>query len=230
MTKRLFTWAAGCLVAFAAVADGPGDNLRAVYRNAVLTNGLEITASAKQNGVSLGLGSGVFWTTNRYMYAPDGYTRFNSASALINATKPVNFRSTIGVPISAISANKFLGEPLTPPTDWDGNEPTIASDTGGEAVWVDFARKVLTTQAGPIEVTWGLSGGGSQTEQFVVSASPSKRPVRLYWTHERPFGISESTMYTPLQNAGPTVAFGSNYKVHLYGTRTVKVLSGTSGE
>ena len=153
MNRRFMLSAAGCLALFAAVADGPTDNLRSDYRNPVYTNGFGTVSGngdAKQYGVSLGLGSGVYWTTNRYMYNANGsYTRYTTEASLISATKPANFRSTIGVPISAISANKFLGEPLDPPANWDGREPSITTGTGGIAVWVDFANAVFTAQAGP---------------------------------------------------------------------------------
>ena len=193
------------MLSFCAMAAGPTDNLRTVYRNPAHTNFVDAT----HNAVQLGPGSGMQWTTNGAKQMP-------------------NFRSTIGAPISAVSANKFLGEPLTPPENWDGKEPEITQNTGGMAVWIDFAKTVLTSQAGPLEVKWGLADGTTRTEISVISASPKKRPVRLYWTHARPEASgstnSSSLVFKPLQNAGPTVQFGSNYKVHLYPTSSVKVL------
>jgi len=38
---------------------------------------------------------------------------------------------------------------------------------------------VITTQAGPIEIKWKLTGGGTETQTFVVAASPTKRQRRL---------------------------------------------------
>ena len=137
-----------------------------------------------------------------------------------------NFRSTIGSPISAVGSNKFLGEPLTPPENWNGKEPVITQNTGGMAVWVDFAKQVLTSQAGPIEVKWGLTDGTTNVENSVIAASPKKRPVRLYWTHSKPesSGYGSSMVFKPLQNAGPTVQFGSKYKVHIFQTSSVCIL------
>jgi hypothetical protein len=227
MMKKLFIWLIGCGVVTAASAAGPTDNLRSDYRNAVYTNGLGTASgdgSAKQNGVSLGPGSGVAWLKYKYMYDASGnWTYMNTDYTLTNAAKTATFRSTIGVPISAVTANKFLGEALEPPAKWNGEEPTITADTGGKAVWIDFAKKVITTQAGPIEIRWPLTTGGYETENSVVAASPSKRPVRLYWTHARPDSGGSSAVFKPLQNAGPVVQFGSNYKVHLYGTSTINI-------
>ena len=226
--KKLTIWLMGCGVAMAAAAAGPTDNLRSDYRNAVYTNGLGTASgdgSAKQNAVSLGPGSGVAWVKYKYLYDASGnWTYMNVDSTVTNAAKTANFRSTIGVPISAVTANKFLGEPLDPPAKWNGNKPTISTSTGGKAVWIDFAKKVITTQAGPIEIRWPLTTGGYETENSVVAASPSKRPVRLYWTHARPEYASGGYILKPLQNAGPTVQFGSNYKVHIYSTGGIKQL------
>ena len=231
--KRLYLCLAGCAAAFVAAAAGPTDNLRADWRNPVQMYRPGATSSMVP-AVQLGLGSGLYLTTNRYLYSSSGATyRPVSEEALertiYNTFKTPNVRSTVGAPISAVSANKFLGEPLDPPAGWDGKAPAIASNTGGRAVWIDFAKKVITTQAGPIEVRWGLAGGSTNVENSVVAASPTKRPVRLYWTHERPSYISDQTAFRPLQNAGPTVQFGSNYKVHLYGTDKIKVLGGQDG-
>ena len=205
--KKIFIWLIGCWAAMAAAAAGPTDNLRATYRNSVYTNNVYGTGVA-QNGVALGVGSGVM---------------------LSRSPTADNWRSSMGSPISAVAANKFLGEPLTPPDNWDGKKPEIVETPGGGlAVWVDFAKQVLTAQAGAIEVRWGLDDGSTNVEQSVIAASPKKRPVRLYWTHERPVSSGMGGyVFKPLQNAGPTVQFGSNYKVHIYPTRDVKLLYGT---
>ncbi len=221
----------GCAAAMVAAAAGPTDNLRSDYRNPA--NPMAANGGVSQNYVQLGMGSGVFWTTNRVIRVASntsaqgtGYS-FTSLATLTNQLErwqTPNVRSTIGVPISAVSANKFLGEPLTPPENWSGAKPTISTSTGGKAVWIDFAKQVITSQAGPIEVTWPLKGGGTETENSVVAASPSKRPVRLYWTHAKPENGYGGYIFKPLQNAGPTVQFGSNYKVHIYSTGSIKQL------
>ena len=230
--KRLFLWLMGCGAAMAAAAAGPTDNLRADYRNPVRP--MEANGGVSQNYVQLGLGSGVFWTTNRITTSASNTASWGTNyrfAALANLTNQLerywqtpNVRSTIGVPIAAVSANKFLGEPLEPPKNWSGAAPIITANTGGKAVWVDFAKQVITSQAGPIEVRWPLTGGGYETENSVVAASPSKRPVRLYWTHARPEYGYGGYIFKPLQNAGPTVQFGSNYKVHIYSTGAIKQL------
>ena len=225
--NRLYLWLIGCAAVFAALADGPTDNLRADWRNPVYTQ--SANGGVNQNAVTLGPGSGVYWTTNRPMYVTTGsYIQFGSVAQLVGMDKPPTFRSTIGAPIAAVTANKFLGEPLDPPANWNGSEPEITANTGGRAVWIDFAGVVITTQAGPIEIKWKLTGGATETQTFVVAASPTKRPVRLYWTHQRPASAWTDT-FKPLQNAGPTVQFGSNYKVHLYGTDQIRIWKEDSG-
>ena len=203
---RLLLSAAALGWAFAVRADGPTDNLRADYRNAV--HAAPLTNRAGQVAVQLGAGGG---------------TRFESVPST-----PV-VRATLGQPIAGESANRFLGETLTPPSDWDGSEPKIDDSTGGLAVWVDFAQAVIACEAGPVRVFWPLKGGGTKAETAVVSAAPNKRPVRLYWTHERPAYAGDTT-YTALQNAGPTVTFGQNYKVHLYPTSRIGVYDPKAGK
>ncbi|MCQ2389878.1 MAG: hypothetical protein MJ240_00530 [Kiritimatiellae bacterium] len=171
----------------------PVDNLRADYRNEVHA----YTNALTKVGVTLGPGSG-------------RHAKTAAAAAL------ATFESTVGVPMTVQPANIMLGEKLTPPTDWNGESPIITGGTGGKLVWIDYAKTVIAIGAGPVEISWPLTNGSTEQTAGVVSASPSKRPVRLYWTHERPAAVDKS--YRLLQNAGPTVTFGSNYRVTLYET------------
>jgi len=218
--------AAGALLSASAA---PTDNLRADYRNAVNPYDSRVTTLP----VQLGIGSGYCFTTNHpityiykggYKYTDEdiGQTYEDMLTHIKNWYPTPVMRSTVGQPIAGETANKFLGEALTPPEDWDGTEPTIDEDTGGRAEWIDFAKQVIATEAGPIRVTWPLKDGEERVETSVVSAAPNKRPVRLYWTHERPSANTDNS-YKSLQNAGPTVTFGQNYKVHIYPTSKIKV-------
>ena len=175
----------------------PVDNLRSDYRNEVhpYTNALD------EIGVALGPGSG-------------------RVAANLAATAIETHESTVGVPISVQPANIMLGEKLEPPEGWNGAAPTI-HNSGGMLVWLDYAKTVLAIEAGTVSIDWPLSGGGVESSAGVVSASPTKRPVRLYWTHERPKTVNDT--YRTLQNSGPTVTFGSNYRVTLFETGSVKV-------
>ena len=190
-------WAAVAAGSFAAQA-APTDNLRTEYRNEVRTQ------SGQSAAVQLGSGSGYAdtWGMGSYYGLP-------------------NIRSTIAAPIAAMTANKFLGEKIQPPEDWTGEEPEIEEGTGGKAVWIDFAEEVIAIEAGPISIEWPLTGGGVRREQSVVSAAPNKRPVRLYWTHQRPRYEGMSDVSKILQNGGPTVTFSQNYKVHIYPTSRI---------
>ena len=220
--------AAGAMLSASAA---PTDNLRATYRNAV--NGAPLTNAVGKTAVQLGPGSGYYFTTNHpitYIYRGGSvYTNEDIGQTLDELIShwqswyptPV-MRSTVGQPIAGETANKFLGETLTPPENWSGAEPEIEENTGGKAVWIDFAKEVIAIEAGPIRVTWPLKDGTERLETSVVSAAPNKRPVRLYWTHERPQYPGDNS-YKALQNAGPTVTFGQNYKVHIYPTSKIRV-------
>ena len=219
---------AAALGALPALAAGPTDNLRATYRNDV--EAAPYTNAAGQVAVQLGVGSGYYFTTNRTIrylrFGQNNQTTYPTLETLQVGLRSVFptpvLRSTIGQPIAGATANKSLGEKLTPPADWDGTAPDIDEGTGGLAVWIDFAKAVIACEAGPVTIRWPLKGGSEKTETAVIAASPNKRPVRLYWTHERPASLTDNT-YKSLQNAGPTVSFGQNYKVHLYPTSRVRV-------
>ena len=217
-------WAAVAAGAFAATA-APTDNLRTEYRNDVHPH--DDGAYGVEPAVQLGAGSGYFFTTNRAIRTRIGSFKLDTQLALDDKIKWVfqtpNIRSTVGTPIAAMTANKFLGEKITPPEDWTGEEPVIDEGTGGKAVWVDFAEEVIACEAGPIRISWPLKEGGTRVEQSVVAASPNKRPVRLYWTHQRPYWEGGAEVSKILQNGGPTVTFSQNYKVHLYPTSRIHV-------
>lgn len=217
-------WAAVAAGAFAATA-APTDNLRTEYRNDV--HPYDDGAYDVDPAVQLGAGSGYFFTTNRAIRTRIGSFTLDTQLDLDDKMKWVfrtpNIRSTVGAPIAAMTANKFLGEKITPPEDWTGEEPVIDEETGGKAVWVDFAEEVIACEAGPIRISWPLKDGGTRVEQSVVAASPNKRPVRLYWTHQRPYLEGGAEVSKILQNGGPTVTFSQNYKVHLYPTSRIHV-------
>ena len=159
---RLLLTAAALGGAFAVRAAGPTDNLRADYRNAV--HGAPWTNGAEQVAVQLGAGSGYHFTTNRTIrylrfgqYNQTTYPTLETLQiGLQNVFPTPVLRSTLGQPIAGASANRFLGEALTPPADWDGTEPEIEEGTGGNAVWIDFAKEVIACEAGPVRITWPL--------------------------------------------------------------------------
>ena len=175
----------------------PVDNLQSAYRNEVHP----YTNKVAEIGVALGAGAG---------------HAIRSATA---AAIP-NFESTLGVPVTAQPANIALGEKLEPPAGWNGAKPTIENN-GGMLVWIDYAQTVLAIEAGTVTIKWPLADGEVVEQAGVVSSTPTKRPVRLYWTHARPKTVNDT--YRTLQNSGPTVTFGSNYRVTLWETGGVKV-------
>ena len=228
-------WAAVAAGAFAAIA-GPDDTLTSVYRN-----DLNLDNSVKQAGVQLGPGSGYFFTPGRTINLANGewlwwddYSDPTYIEEDLSRIGTVNVQSTIGAPVAAIPASRYLGEKITPPEDWNGEEPLI-SNFGGSVVWIDFAKEAIATEAGSVRIEWPTGnsdpmGGGIayKTEQFVVSAAPNKRPVRLYWTHKRPENAG-GTIHA-LQNAGPTVSFSQNYRVDLYPTSRIKLYDPSDAE
>ena len=180
----------------------PTENIRADFRNEVHPYA---TTPTDKFGVALGPGAGHAIITGAV------------------ATNMITFQSAIGVGVTVQPANIMLGEVVEPPEDWDGTRPTIEADTGGKLVWLDYAKTVIAIESGPVDITWRRKNGSVERTTGTVSASPAKRPVRLYWTHQRPKTIDPEESYRSLQNAGPTVSFGSNYRVTLHETAGIKV-------
>jgi hypothetical protein len=120
---------------------------------------------------------------------------------------------TLGSPACSVDANCALGEVLAPPPGWvQGSAPQIVS--GSNLVWIDYANILLAADSGAGTVVWTLAGGQTRTVVYTVSPSPQRRPVRLYWT--------DDATGRPLQNAGPVVQFGQNYRVDLHYNLEIK--------
>lgn len=128
-------------------------------------------------------------------------------NAYTNSTAPKMTFSALGSYAGAADANCSLGEMLTPPPGWvKGSAPNITS--GHSLTWIGYANALLATDSGAATVIWTLENGQTQTVVYLVSPNPENRPVRLYWT--------DDAVGKPLQNAGPVVQFGQNYRVDLH--------------
>jgi hypothetical protein len=119
----------------------------------------------------------------------------------------------LGSPACSIDANCSLGEVLTPPPGWvAGSAPVIVG--GSNLIWISYATMLLAADSGTSTVIWTLEGGHTRTVVYTVSPNPQRRPVRLYWT--------DDATGKPLQNSGPVVQFGQNYRVDLHYNLEIK--------
>ena len=188
------------------------DVLTTRYENRTLPGHATVT-----NAVMLGLGSG--------MDSMRWYEEGSIWGLILGRLDQPHYRTTIGAPIAAQPADTFLGQIIVPPDDVDLNvAPSVTTlDGSGDAVWIDYAQVLIASGVGAVEVTWVLTGG-KKAVVYTVSPQPQKRPVRLYWTHQRPttsFDPGTTPTILPLQNAGPTIQFGSNYRVEIYTNATI---------
>jgi hypothetical protein len=112
--------------------------------------------------------------------------------------------SSFAEPIVGIGANFQLGDALTPPVNVNSNLTPVLDFLGGptNAVWLNYAGQLIASDMGAVQVSWALMNGTTQTITYTVSPNPTRRPVRLYWTEG--------------QNAGPTIAFASTYRVDIF--------------
>ena len=197
--KRLYIWLLAGGAVLSASADLPlrKDNLTSEVRNDVIRQ-----ASRMGTGAIIGPGAG--FKTTAAMFSEYG-------GGIPNA------HSTVGAPIISLPSNLSLGDMIKPPENWDGSPPSAYGCT-----WVDFAGVVIATQHGYASIGWPLNDGTTEWQYPVISPAPNKRPVRLYWTHQRPTSL-DNPMFNALQNAGPTVQFGNNYKVHIYDNEEIRL-------
>jgi Concanavalin A-like lectin/glucanases superfamily len=136
-----------------------------------------------------------------------------NSNAYETSTAPKLTFVALGSPACAMDANCSLGDVLIPPPGWlEGSEPV--SIIGSNLTWITYAHILLATDSGTGTVTWRLVGERTRTVVYTVSPSPLRRPVRLYWT--------DDATGKPLQNAGPVVQFGQNYRVDLYYNAEIK--------
>ncbi|MFA7173757.1 MAG: LamG-like jellyroll fold domain-containing protein [Kiritimatiellia bacterium] len=179
------------------------------------------TAGGITNGVALGMGSGIESAKRNLVFS--SWT----TKAIASGTNAIHFQTTVGAPVAAVSANTFLGQIIDPPVGAvTGTEPIITLPVGGgTAVWIDYAGIVIATGTGQLEIEWEMIAGGTETKYYTVSVSSAKRPVRMYWTHKRPESAYGNDTSLPLQNAGPTIQFGNNYRVDLYGNNAIEIYS-----
>lgn len=220
MSQKIKRWlnsgfAVGVLLA-AGTAAAQIDTLTTRYDNRTLP-----TAAGVTNGVALGTGSGIESAKRVFIYS------LWQTQSILPGKEAIHFQTTVGAPVAAVSANTFLGQIIDPPVGAVADiEPTINLPVGGgTAVWIDYAGIVIATGTGQLEIEWAMTAGGTETKYYTVSISSAKRPVRVYWTHKRPDSAYGNDPSVPLQNAGPTIQFGNNYRVDLYGNNAIEIYS-----
>lgn len=134
-----------------------------------------------------------------------------NSNAYETSTAPKLIFSALGSPVGATETDYALGEILSAPSGWDGKKPEFLSDA---VLWLDYANILLAVDGGAAVVTWTLTGGQTQVVVYTISTNAKRRPVRLYWT--------DDITGKPLQNAGPVVEFGQNYRVDLYYNNAIR--------
>ncbi len=120
----------------------------------------------------------------------------------------------LGAPCGALEASYGVGDEIEAPDGAaDGAVPILVS--ADNVVWLDYAELLLAVDSGAAVIQWEMADGTTNTMTYVISSNPSKRGVRLYWTDDE--------NGRTLQNAGPTVEFGSNYKVTLFASSSISI-------
>ncbi len=171
--------------------------IRATYENILMP-----TVSNRVAGVAGGVGGLALHAGNWESALVDNIERFNIIEL------------QVGAPCGAIVANFGLGDQLLPPEGAVEGMAPILGDAQN-VLWLDYADMLLATDSGAAVVQWVMSDGTTNTMTYAISPDPKARPVRLYWTDDAN-GMA-------LQNAGPTVQFGQNYRVDIYASSSVSI-------
>ncbi len=108
--------------------------------------------------------------------------------------------SSFGQPVEGIRPDVALGDEISPPSGTDTNRPPanfVARAWGdnpaayyespdGGAFWAPSTRKVIAAQPNNVLIDWIRRDGTTNQQVVNVSAVPTQRPARLFWT-ERPY-------------------------------------------
>lgn len=212
MSDRLRKMFASGIVAVSALgcfctASAETAVIRTSYENTVfpsITNSVALTNGVATNvmGVAANVGGLALYSGNT-----NGYFSTNNVCRIVE--------SQLGAPCGAVVANYGLGDELSPPPGAVADQEPILDMNADHVVWLDYANKLLAVDSGAVVVKWVMDDGSTNTVTYAVSPNPRQRPVRLYWT--------DDADGRALQNAGPTIQFGSNYRVDLYESTSVSI-------
>ncbi|MBR1836793.1 MAG: hypothetical protein IJ783_05855, partial [Kiritimatiellae bacterium] len=107
-----------------------------------------------------------------------------SASEVAGA-EPVRLAaSEAGFPLERTKPEYYLGDEIDPPdgVDWPATYDRFVASGNRDFLFDPTDRRVFATQGGAARFEWVLSDGTTSEMSYVVSASCSGRPRRIYWT------------------------------------------------
>ena len=188
--------AVALLVAWGSSAHAETAVIRSTYENTLMP----LAASNRVVGVAANVGG-------NNLYAGNWPSVVNNPQFIVAEVQ-------VGAPCGAIVANYGIGDVLDAPDGVaDGAVPNISA--ADNVFWIDYADMLLAVDSGAAVVQWEMADGTINTMTYAISSNPKERPVRLYWTDDE--------NGKPLQNAGPTIQFGQNYRVDLFPSSSVSI-------
>ena len=92
--------------------------------------------------------------------------------------------SEAGFPLERTKPEYYLGDEIDPPdgVDWSETYDRFEADAPDGFLFDPTDRRVFVTRGGAQRFTWVLEDGTEAEMSYVVSASCSGRPRRIYWT------------------------------------------------
>jgi hypothetical protein len=106
-----------------------------------------------------------------------------------NRTVPANNRfklpwSSIGQPVAARRPDFRLGEPILPPPGVDLAAAPALISPSQSACYVPSRQTTIATDRGLVQIDWRMTDGSTNSRVYLISASPHRRPARIFWTQE----------------------------------------------
>jgi len=194
----------GCLCSLAYAETAV---VRSSYENPVYPAAAITDTNLVAYGVVGGVG-GTALNINNYRAVFDAVGNITNSQFILT-------ESQLSAPSGSAIANYGFGDVLRPPEGAKSGVDPVIEQGEDLVVWLDYAGKLLALDSGVAVVKWEMEDGTFQTMTYAISPNPQQRPVRIYWTDD----INGNS----LQNGGPTVQFGSNYKVDLYPSSLVSI-------
>ena len=137
-----------------------------------------------------------FAEANAWLSANVAYSAMTVVAPATNGVAAQSAATVAGEPRVRLATNEagfslertkpeyYLGDAIEPPAnvDWSATYDRFVADNPRGVLFDPAGQRVFVTEGGTISLTWVAKDGAETPMTYVVSASCSGRPRRIYWT------------------------------------------------
>ncbi len=137
-----------------------------------------------------------FAEANAWLSANVAYSAMTVVAPATNGVVAQSAATVAGEPRVRLATNEagfslertkpeyYLGDAIQPPAnvDWSATYDRFVADNPRGLLFDPAGQRVFVTEGGTISLTWVAKDGAETPMTYVVSASCSGRPRRIYWT------------------------------------------------